>query len=209
MQGKQCRKCGEIKPLAEFKRRLTKAQSIARGYTGAVFLEIESSMCKPCQPKPKPPTRMTKKELHNKVMSGDVHPVIAELVLDRRKRMRPINQGMASRKQWLRKWDKELSAMLKPMMREIQAVERQLRYADKTRKPSHVKFFSWYAETLRQQKATIELDYAKNPRQPPTSRWEDMIEGTVMPATRDAWGEIPLDERTRLKQPALVVHRAD
>jgi len=222
MEGKQCKKCRAIKPLAEFKRKLSKTQSIAKGYTGAVALEVESSMCKACQPKKKPPSKMSAKELHNKVVSGDIRPYVAEQVLERRAELRPIRQGMAIRRQWEKKWAGDLRAFLRPMQLEIQSVDRQIRYSC-TDQPERLKFFTWYLETLRVEKNKIEFDYAKTPRKPPEIvmpkvkykkgeevvdvRWQGLISGTVIAEAQAKWGEIPIEKRVRMKQPALVVYR--
>jgi len=209
MDGKQCKKCRQIKFLPEFDRRLTRAQALARGYKADFPVAIESSLCKECQPKKRPLTALSTRELQNKVNTGEISTLEKQWILDERKKKSGMVMAMASRNRWLKQWDATLNALLQPMKEEIESVERQCRYARVSKKPHQVEFFEWYAQTLRQQKAKIELAYERNPRHVASAGWEDMIEGTVMPATRDAWGEIPLDERTRLKQPALVVYRAD
>ena len=213
MDGKQCKKCREIKSLAQFKRRLSKAQSLARGYLGNVALEIESSLCKDCQPKRKSRSRLTARELRNRLLTGDINPLIAEHIIERRNTLKPIKQGMAVHKNWERRWGEDLKEILRPMKDEIRSVDRQLRFAQKTTADNlsaKIKFFSWYLATLRQQLARIELDYEKTPRQPPKGmEWTEIIEGTVRLSALDAWGEIPLNERSRLKQPTLLLHRRE
>jgi hypothetical protein len=206
MEGKQCKKCRAIKPLAEFKRKLSRAQSIAKGYSGNYQLEVESAMCKACRPKTKPASVLTKKELHNKIMSGDLREHQAEEILERRAQLKPLKQGMASRKQWEKKWAGDLRALLKPMQEEIRSVERQIRYSC-TDQPERLKFFEWYVATLRSEKAKIEFDYAKKPRRVPECIWQDLMSGTVIVQARETWGEIPIEKRFRMKQPALVVYR--
>ncbi len=85
---KKCAKCGADKPLAQFKRRLSRAQMQARGMKGEVLMTISSKNCKDCQPKRTPPRKQTPKQLHNMMVSGDISEVKAKLILDERKRIR-------------------------------------------------------------------------------------------------------------------------
>jgi hypothetical protein len=209
MTHKQCKKCNAIKPLADFKRKLTRAQSLARGYVGAVRLEIESSMCKECQPKPRPPSRLSRKEIHNKIESGDVNRAVGEAVLERRKIAGKIKQGMASHNQWLNKWRAELRELLAPMRAEITSANAQARYANKKGQTERQEFFTTYADTLRQQLARTELDHLRNPRRVTSSAWEELIPKELASDIREAWGELPLEDRALVKTPALVLYRGN
>ena len=92
---KMCTKCGVFKPPAEFKRLLTRAQTIARGYAGVHRVEIESSMCKDCQPKPKPLHKLSKKDLHNKVEAGDINQFLADSII--KERAATVNQRRSAK----------------------------------------------------------------------------------------------------------------
>jgi hypothetical protein len=209
MTHKTCKKCTASKPLAEFKRRLTKVQSIARGYAGAVRLEIESSLCKDCQPKPKAPSKMTRKELYTKMRSGDVHPALGEGLLERRKISAKIKQGMSSHNRWLKQWRGELKELLAPMRAEITSANAQARYARKKGQLERETFFTTYADTLRQQLAKTELDHLRNPRRVTTSAWEELVDKYTASDMREAWGELPLEDRALVKTPALVLYRGE
>ena len=78
MQFKTCAKCGESHPLKQFTYLATYAQSKAWGRAGNVRMEIISKLCRNCRPKRKPVSRLTKKEMHNKVQSGDMNAFIAK-----------------------------------------------------------------------------------------------------------------------------------
>lgn len=208
MDGKQCKKCREIKLLPEFNRRLTPAEARARGYKGDYLVTIESSLCRACRPRRRPMNQLTAKELQNKVTSGEISAFERKFILDERKKHRGMESALATRNRWLSVWSAELFDVLKPMQDEIESVERQARYARVSKKPHQVEFFENYAQTLRQQKAKIELDYTKNPRSiNRDTDWAELMSGTVIVQTREAWGEIPLDERVRLKQPRLSHYR--
>ena len=207
MEGKQCKKCREIKLLPEFNRRLTPAEARARGYKGDYLVTIESSLCRACRPRRKPPRELTPKEIQNRYANGEINVFEKEELLKARKNKSAYRAMLAVRQRWVDEWTASLRRLTDPMQKEIQKAERQCRYACKQNAPQVVSFFDWYAKTLRQHKAKIELDFDRNQRKLPDVKWESLLEGTVIMQTREAWGEIPLEKRTRLKQPALVVYR--
>jgi hypothetical protein len=209
MTHKTCKKCGESKPLATFKRRLTRAQALARGYKGERLVTIESSMCKPCQPRKRKLTELTAKELQNRVAHNDISVLDKRLILEERKRMHVVNSAIATRNRWLQTWARELRSILKPLKEEIASASAQARYADKKGQMERQGFFAMYDSTLRQQLARIELDYARNPRRVTSSRWEEMIDKNTAPDMREAWAELPIEDRALVKIPALVLYRGD
>ena len=209
MTHKTCKKCSESKPLADFKRRLTRAQALARGYKGERLVTIESSMCKPCQPRKRKLTELTAKELQNRVAHNDISVLDKRLILEERKRMHVVNSAIATRNRWLQTWARELRSILKPLKAEIASASAQARYADKKGQMERQEFFAMYDSTLRQQLARIELDYKRNPRRVTSSRWEEMLDKNTAPDMRDAWGELPIEDRALVKIPALVLYRGD
>ena len=209
MTHKTCKKCSESKPLADFKRRLTRAQALARGYKGERLVTIESSMCKPCQPRKRKLTELTAKELQNRVAHNDISVLDKRLILEERKRMHVVNSAIATRNRWLQTWARELRSILKPLKAEIASASAQARYADSKGQMERQEFFAMYDSTLRQQLARIELDYKRNPRRVTSSRWEEMLDKNTAPDMRNAWGELPIEDRALVKIPALVLYRGD
>ena len=98
MQIKTCAKCGESHPLNQFTYLATYAQSKAWGRAGNVRMEITSKLCKACRPKRKPTSKLTKKDLHNKVQTGDLNSFVALKLREKQALDAHNKQGMASRK---------------------------------------------------------------------------------------------------------------
>jgi hypothetical protein len=209
MTHKTCKKCSESKPLADFKRRLTRAQALARGYKGERLVTIESSMCKPCQPRKRKLTELTAKELQNRVAHNDISVLDKRLILEERKRMHVVNSAIATRNRWVETWARELRSILKPLKAEIASASAQARYADRKGQMERQEFFAMYDSTLRQQLARIELDYKRNPRRVTSSRWEEMLDKNTAPDMRNAWGGLSIEDRALVKIPALVLYRGD
>ena len=152
---------------------------------------------------------MTRKELYTKMRSGDVHPALGEGLLERRKISAKIKQGMSSHNRWLKQWRGELKELLAPMRAEITSANAQARYARKKGQLERETFFTTYADTLRQQLAKTELDHLRNPRRVTTSAWEELVDKYTASDMREAWGELPLEDRALVKTPALVLYRGE
>jgi hypothetical protein len=73
-----CPKCGAYKPNALFKERLTELQARKQGYAGAHAVEIERSMCAPCQPKRRGFNYRSLKDIANAVYYGFITEYEAE-----------------------------------------------------------------------------------------------------------------------------------
>lgn len=75
----QCTSCKEIKPREEFKRKLSKAQSSAllRRPTKQNLI-VTSKKCKACWNQIKRQRPLTRKEIRNKIESGDINAVLGE-----------------------------------------------------------------------------------------------------------------------------------
>jgi hypothetical protein len=92
-------------------------------------MEVTSKLCKACRPKRKPTSKLTKKDLHNKVQTGDLNAYLADKLLIVRQRDAHNKQAIASRKRWLKAWKVELRTALAPITREIISAKRAYEYA--------------------------------------------------------------------------------
>jgi hypothetical protein len=86
-----CPKCGQCKPLAMFKERLTKLQARKQGYAGTHAVEIERSMCAPCQPNRKPFNYMREKDIANALYYGVISQYEADELRAKRAKARSRN----------------------------------------------------------------------------------------------------------------------
>ena len=103
---KTCTMCKETKPQAEFKRMLTLAQTAhyLRRASVSVRTSVISVRCKDCWKLSKRKTPLTAKQIHNKVVSGDMHPVVAEITLRKRKEDLPKIRSRIMKEYW---WGKK------------------------------------------------------------------------------------------------------
>ena len=99
---KQCSKCKQIKPSKEFKRRLSLAQTraVLRNPNATTNYIADSTMCKSCQPKLKPPRLLTNKEIRNRITDGDLRRGLGEAILAKRKETLPKRRSKVMKERW-------------------------------------------------------------------------------------------------------------
>jgi hypothetical protein len=115
---KTCIKCNQTKPSKEFKRRLSLAQSRAVLHNPNITTNYitTSKLCKDCQPKRKPPRKLTAKEIRTRMTNGDLHPILGEAKLKQKREA--LNQGRS--KVMKEYWQGKKSAPYKKLKRHLQ-----------------------------------------------------------------------------------------
>lgn len=99
MHTRTCITCKQTLPSNLFKYRATREEAKRKGLSGNTAAWVESNRCKACRPKRKPPSKLTRNELANRVTAGDVSPIEAERILNERelKRRAKISEYMKVR----------------------------------------------------------------------------------------------------------------
>lgn len=208
MQTKTCAKCGESHPLKHFTYLATFAQSKAWGRAGNVRMEIESKHCANCRPKRKPPAKLSAKEIHNKVQTGDMNALVAKHLREKQAQDERNKQAMASRKRWLKVWKAELAEALKPITREIISARNAWLYARDKGYVDKAEFYFEYHGMLKHEKTHAEFSFMLTPRRPVSSRWADYIGDAVFTRVREMWAALPpVHKQSRI--PLLIKHRPD
>lgn len=208
MQIKICAKCGESHPLSKFKYRSTLAQSKAWGRSGNVRMLLESKLCKDCRPKRKPPRKLTKKEIHNRVQTGDMNSFIADKLREKKLQNAHNKQAIASRKRWLKAWKEELSAVLNPITYEIISARNTWHYARGKGYVDKAEFYFEYYAMLKHEKTHAEMSHMLKPRRPPSARWAHYISPAVFTRIRDMWAALPPVFK-QSRTPLLITYRPE
>jgi hypothetical protein len=208
---KKCNKCGEEKPLAEFNRRLTRAQMQARGMKGDVLMTISSKNCKACQPKRTPPSKKTRKELHNMVVSGDIGETRVTEILEERQRMAKLVMSKARYEAWVDKWRTQLKATLDPMTYEIKKVRAQRSYAEDTGQGEYEGLLEKYLSILTREKNRIWMDFEAEPSKYKKEKrnWWELVSSFAIESLRDRWLSIGREDREHMKVPELLSRRRE
>ena len=208
MQIKTCAKCGESRPLNDFTYLATYAQSKAWGRAGNVRMTLESKNCKACRPKRKPPTKLSAKEIHNRVQTGDMNVLVAKHLREKQAQDERNKQAMAARKRWLKVWKAELAEALKPLTYEIISARNTWHYARGKGYVDKAEFYFEYGALLRHEKTHAEMSFMLTPSRPVSARWADYISPAVFTRVRDMWAVLPPVYK-HSKIPLLITYRPD
>jgi hypothetical protein len=129
---KTCTKCKQTKPSAQFKRRLSLAQTraVLKNPNITTNYMADSKLCKACQPKRKPPRKLTAKEIRTRITNKDMHYVTGELLLE--KKREGVNQGRSRvmREYWQGKKAEPLNLLKKNLQDQLKRI-RNRHYASK------------------------------------------------------------------------------
>lgn len=102
-----CKKCGETKARAEFKRRMTAEEySIALNRRVETGTTVISSLCRPCQPKRKPLKKLTLKQLRNKITNKRLNPIIGEALIKEKREDINKSRSRVMRERWQKEKNK-------------------------------------------------------------------------------------------------------
>lgn len=201
--GGYCASCNTIKPIAEFKRLLTYAETKARGYKGDYRVELLVHTCKSCQPKRTPLARMTRKQIHNAVEAGDVRPLDAEYRLSviAQQERDGKRRGAYSRRV------KELKAKWAPLIfalnRDMATLHQQEKYAKTRMRPAILAYATRYKEILTMVRHRMRKD-CDDLRIAPPEDWRTHVLPHEMDEIKGLWSAIPNEQRHRMTIPALL-----
>jgi len=171
-------------------------------------MTLESKHCKDCRPKRKPISKLSAKEIHNRVQSGDMNSLMAKHLRIRQQQDESTKQGMAARKRWLKVWRAALKEAIKPITREIVSAKKVLGYAKDKGYVDKAEFYREYHALLSHEKTHAELSHMTHPRRPPSSRWADYISPEVFTRVREMWAGLPPIYKAG-KIPLLITYRPE
>jgi hypothetical protein len=111
---KTCTHCGETKPIDAFKRRLTKRQSCALLHRSSISsgIVVDSVRCNTCWLMTKSKKPLTKKQIRNKIESGDIKRVMGEILIKELNEAIPQKRSKVMKEEWQKRktsWVKTLN----------------------------------------------------------------------------------------------------
>lgn len=114
---KTCTKCNKTKPIKEFKRTLTLAQSRAllKRPTLKTPHETTSKLCNACRP-----NKLTAKKIQNLVFNGDINAVTGDYLKDKIRRELRERQSLGMSRTWQKRKQEKIDTLVTPWYRNIQ-----------------------------------------------------------------------------------------
>ena len=209
-----CVKCHETKPAKHFRRQLTRAQAVARGYMGTRIMNVESKFCAKCQPGHYKPTDMTVKEMYKAAYDGkaSLHRVNVDADMKRKKARRKISAAVSDR--WA-KWREAPWTHIRARLADaLTAATHSINY-NRHRKimkdegvPEILAFFDAYQGVLRTMRARCTLNARTQAKVEPETTWADLATPPVMRQLQTLWDAIPAPAKGRMKNVPLLLNRA-
>ena len=171
-------------------------------------MTLESKNCKVCRPKRKSVSQLTKKEILNKVRSGEMSIFTAKILRSKQMLAERNKQAIASRKRWLKAWKAELTEILKPITKEIISARNTWLYARDKGYVDKAEFYFEYHAMLKHEKTHAEMSHMLKPSRPLSSRWAYYISPMVFTRVREMWTALPPIYK-QSRTPLLIKHRPD
>jgi len=216
-----CHRCRMIKPAADFKRRATRAQALAWGFSGQVRLEYESKSCKACYKPPKPLSKLTPLQIKQRLSTGNHEgsegraKAILETKLARGRAA--VAQSVKNREKRYAKesWSQPLTALKltsKRYTRQISDIKaKQAKQTKQTTPQSRSSFTERIAYTtliLATARAKIKQikEHIANGQKKPDSitRWQDLITDKEKEKIQRHFDAIPPEQRAAMRQSAVL-----
>jgi hypothetical protein len=205
-----CTKCKKSKPSSEFKRLLSRAQAKAKGYVANHRVEVETTRCKVCQPKPTPFKRMSKKALTNAVAAGDLSQLMMNLILQEREENLKVDAARKTKERWHNAYTQAWKGVIHVLSKEVYHIRDQQKHAKITGHLSRLHYADTYLEVLNKLRGRLRIKAAKPEAAPHSIYWQDHTTPEEVDKVRDAWLAIPIELRTKgrgMRQPLILTHR--
>jgi hypothetical protein len=209
----QCRECRNVKPLEQFRHRLTCAESMARGADPGIRYTIRTHLCRECRPRRKSAAELTRKEIHNRVTTGQFTTIKANALLTTKeiKATRAMVAGVTKR--WDDHYAKHWQHITDAIQKEMKTIQQQMKYAKAMGKHAVLAALTHYVNALRAKKSSILLASYRNngndtnhQRQLPASpHWQEQFTKEEIDAIDKMFSSTLSGEVRRV--PALIAYR--
>lgn len=205
-----CPACNEIKPIKQFKTKSTNAQAISWGYKRAI--EITTEKCVKCRAPRKKIKDMTLKEIHNKIMTGDIkggaygNMIKEDREADGRRRKR---EGVINRWKGIRfdAW----TVLIEQAEKEYARIRKQLHIKTNEDADSYAQllnFLKEYNATIKQVKTFLTQRRKQGTETAMKGvAWTYYINKGVKEKLIKLWQEIPPDHKAHLTPPTVLLNQ--
>lgn len=212
---KKCATCGQEKPTFKFKRRLSIAETRARGGIGNRRMEVVSKNCTECRKTlTKPISKRTTKELVNLNYNGQLSDLELHVRIEQRKQKAKTKMKQAVSESWDKRYALAWSFYIDACQAELRRAQDALKYVTKKGdEPELLDFYTAYVEALTSTKALMQFNVLKrvkptkdklNPNtaniteahQPNAHNYPRYMPAHLRRAVTSAWGAVPLRSRS-------------
>lgn len=205
IDGGLCAKCNRLKPLSEFKRKLSLLQSRALGYAGNFPLEVISKYCKACQPVSTPLRQMSKRRLAELVSQGVIPQLVMDNVLDSREKTgRGKQRYMAAKRQEVARKE-SWSYVLAPLAKEMAIVIQQNKFAKYAKDDFRFAYTDLYKKILVSVREEIKKRRdLQGEGIGDIEDWRQLASVDEIKALYQVWQDIPSKTRAKMRIGQLI-----
>ena len=204
-----CKRCGVVKPNAEFKRTLSPMQAHARGYANNKPVWYVSRICYGCKPhKKKALQAMPRNTVKNLGAIGAIHQEVADLELLRRRSRVSTRGQKTTTKRWKEARKVAWQPLLQGLSDEVIHIRQQHKHVKRTMpEVDDHEFFDIYLPYLLSLRA--DFKHKRNHGKPLTyARWVDYIPHEVFEDLMSRWqgfvGNTPMSYTNKVRLPAFA-----
>lgn len=194
----QCSECGKVKLAHHFKRKPTRKQLIAWGYTGEHTDDFLATVCQECKPV-KPLKALPKRKLDELMRYNDITPVeYTEVMADRKDKCKTARTDA-----WVKKWQGEWDVLISGVTKAMRNATFQQRNAKESVSPHSMRtyqFYKLYREMLGELKSAMQFEKRTAKGSPPTYDWHHFID----PVDRSTFGRLWLMGTVSRRRPMVV-----
>jgi hypothetical protein len=226
-----CHRCRMIKPAADFKRRATRAQALAWGFSGQVRLEYESKSCKACYKPPKPLSKLTPLQIKQRLSTGNhdgsegrakailetklarSRAAVAQSVKNREKRHAEESwrQPLTALKLTSKRYTRQISDIKAKQAKQTKQTSPQSRSSLTLTEPNttplteRIAYTTLILATARAKIKQIKEHIANGQKKPDSiTRWQDLITDKEKEKIHRHFDAIPPEQRAAMRQSAVL-----
>ena len=205
IEGGMCSKCGTIKPIKEFERKLSLLQSRALGYAGNFPLVVTSKYCKACQPAQTPLRSMSKRRLAELVSQGVIPQVVADNAIKSKTKAGSDRQDYARMKRDVVKRNEAWGKLLSPLAEELRVVMQQGKFARMADDQFRIRYTDHYKKILVSVREEIKTRRDLKKEMPVMLQdWRQMVTMDEVRGLNDVWKDIPSRTRVKMRIGTLI-----
>ena len=218
-----CAKCHETKLAKHFRRKLTRAQAVARGHAlglrnqadqprhlkGERIATVESKYCTKCQPGHYKPNAMTVKEMYLAAYDGKASLARVKIDAERKRTKASAKISAAVSDRWA-KWKAAPWGHVRARLsEELLILTRRISYYNKKKSPAVLMdALTALQDALTVLRARCTLNARIQAPLDPTTTWEDLLGTPVMSNLRALWAAVPVELIWRANRTPLLINKA-
>jgi hypothetical protein len=222
-----CAKCHETKLAKHFRRKLTRAQAVARGHAlgmrnqadqprhlkGERVATVESKFCAKCQPGHYKPNDMTVKEMYLAAYDGKVSLTRVNIDAERKRKKSSAKISAAVSDRWA-KWKAAPWGHVRARLsEELLILTRRISYFNTkgAGKPGQDKLLTALLalqETMTALRARCTLNARIQAKVEPETTWEDLTGALTMNRLHALWAAVPVELIWRANRTPMLLNKA-